>query len=219
MKTKDERENLEKLLDKSPDNMNKNVATPGENNLQLQPEPLTDADFGEIKKKCEKEAKTMIKNAISFMIPADMLRENKYIKDKFNVDVMSLAGMLYQLRSNEIMQKTLMEQINLGMAHPRMFEVFGQLSKVIGDLNKQLLQTVEAIKETYKSFKNDVKEQRTEALGPSVSSTGMLTTGDGSVVTKGTRELINHVKNVKNEKNNNNISDAELIPDLPFNNQ
>ena len=43
------------------------------------------------------------------------------------------------------------------MVNARMFEVFAGMSKTIGELNKQLIQTVEAIKETYKTFKNDVK--------------------------------------------------------------
>ena len=102
------------------------------------------------------------------------------------------------------------------MVNARMFEVFAGMSKTIGELNKQLIQTVEAIKETYKTFKNDVKEQRTEALGPTAGPAGMITTGDGGVVTRGTKELINSVKRIKSGNGNQQfIDDAELIPDLP----
>jgi hypothetical protein len=220
MKIREEREELKNLLEKAPENIDKNVAVPGENIVELESQPLVDVDFDEIKKICEKEARVMIKNAISFMIPIDMIRENKYLKNKFKVDVMSLAGMVYQLRTNEIMQKTLMQQINSGLVHARYYEVYGQLSKTIGDINKQLLQTVEAIKSTYKGFKDDVKEQRTEALGPIVGQSGMLTSGDGSIITRGTKEIINRVKQVKNQKNENNdfIDESNLIPDLPINN-
>lgn len=211
MKIREERDELKNMLDKSPDSISKNVAVPGENMSELQPEPLLDVNFDDIKKSCEKEARSMIKNAISFMIPLDMIRKNKYIKDKFKVDVISLAGMLYQLRTNELMQKTLMQQINMGLTHARYYEVYGQLSKTIGELNKQLLQTVQAIRETYKVFKEDIKEQRTEAIGTSMNSSGMLTSGDGSIVTRGTKELINRVKEVKNQKNINNIEDVKFI--------
>jgi len=218
MKIREEREDLRKMLDNSPEKINKNVAVTGEDIPELQPEPLMNVNLGDVKKQCEKEARTMIKNAISFMVPMDMIKSNKYLKDKFKVDVMSLAGMIYQLRSNEIMQKALMEQINLGLTHPRYWEVYSGMSKTIGDLNKQLLQTVEAIRETYRNFKNDVKEQRTEALGPQMNnSSGMLTAGDGSVVTRGTKELINRVKQFKNDKNNAQYIDSEkLIPNIPI---
>ena len=44
----------------------------------------------------------------------------------------------------------------------------------------------------------------------------MITTGDGGVVTRGTKELINSVKRIKSGNGNQQfIDDAELIPDLP----
>ena len=98
----------------------------------------------------------MLKNAIKFIIPEDMI-DSEYLRNKLKVDTLSLAGMIYQLRTNEVMQKALIDQVNLWMVNARMFEVFAGMSKTIGELNKQLIQTVEAIKETYKTFKNDVK--------------------------------------------------------------
>jgi hypothetical protein len=218
MKVKDERKELESLIENSPDKIDSNVPTPGKT-PELQVEPIMDANFAEIKDSCEKDARVMINNAISFIIPADMINENLYIKNKLEVDIISLAGLIYQLRTNEVMQKALIDLVNSGMINPRMFEVFGQLSKVIGELNKQLIQTVEALKESYKMFKNDVKEQRTEALGPQANSTGMITTGDGGIVTRGTKELINNVKRLKNQvkdTSTNYLDDSQLILDLPI---
>jgi len=211
MKQKDERDTLKKMLQNSPEEINKNVPNPEEQIPGLQAEPVTNVDFIALKAKCEEEATIMIKNAISFMIPLEMLNENEYLKNKVQVDIMSLAGMVYQLRTNEVMQKALIDQINAGMVNARMFEVFAGMSKIIGELNKQLIQTVEALKETYRTLKNDVRELRTESLGPqSNGSQGMLTTKDGSVVTRGTKELINNVKNIKRDTYNETI-DTEFI--------
>lgn len=218
MKIKDEREELKKMLNNSPKEINKNVPESEDAIPGLQAEPVTDVNFDELKLKCEVDARIMITNAISFIVPQDMIENNHYLQNKLEVDVISLASMIYQLRTNEVMQKALIDQINLGMVNARMFEVFSNMSKTVGELNKQLIQTVEAIKETYKSFREDVKEKRTEALGPSTQGpTGMLTTHDGSVVTRGTKELINNVKRIKRENgiNNNFIDDAQLVPDIP----
>jgi hypothetical protein len=215
MKIKEEKDELKKLLNSSPSEINKNVPSTQESIPGLQAEPVTDVNFDDLKERCENEARIMLTNAIAFILPTDMLQDNDYIKNKLDVDVMSLAGMIYQLRTNEVMQKALIDQVNLGMVNARMFEVFSSMSKTIGELNKQLIQTVEAIKETYKAFRDDVKEKRTEALGPQSSSQGMLTTGDGSVVTRGTKELINNVKRIKTETINTNFLDeAQLIPDI-----
>jgi len=197
MKLREEREQLKKILDKSPESINDNVPNPNEEIPGLQAEPVTTVNFDELRLKCETDARIMITNAIAFIIPADMIENNEYLKNKLEVDVISLSSMIYQLRTNEVMQKALIDQINLGMVNARMFEVFAGMSKTVGELNKQLIQTVEAIKETYKTFREDVREKRTEALGPTSSVNGMITTGDGSVVTRGTKELINRVKDVK----------------------
>jgi len=216
MKLKEEREELKKMLDNAPKEINSNVPDKVDDISGLRAEPVTDVDFQELKTKCEEEAEIMLKNAIKFIIPEDML-DSDYLKNKLKVDTLSLAGMIYQLRTNEVMQKALIDQVNLGMVNARMFEVFAGMSKTIGELNKQMIQTVEAIKETYKTFKQDVKEQRTEALGPTAGPAGMITTGDGGVVTRGTKELINSVKRIKSGNGNQQqfIDDAKLIPDLP----
>lgn len=215
MRVKDERKVLEKILDNVPKDIEGNVPKNAVEDIPgLKAEPVTDVNFEDLKKSCEKEAKRMLKNAIKFIIPEDMIKSNPYLANKLKVDTLSLAGMIYQLRTNEVMQKALIDQVNLGMINARMFEVFAGMSKTIGELNKQLIQTVEAIKETYKTFKEDVKEKRTEALGPGQGPTGMLTSGDGSVVTRGTKELINNVKKIKQNDNTIYIDDAELIPEI-----
>jgi len=216
MKTKDERISLEKMLQNSPDEISKS-ASKEEIPAELRADPVTDVNFDDLKILCESDARIMLNNAIAFIIPPDMIENNAYLKNKLEVDVMSLAGMIYQLRTNEVMQKALIDQINLGMVNARMFEVFSGMSKTVGELNKQLIQTVEAIKETYKTFREEVKEKRTEALGPGTSSNGLLTTGEGHVVTRGTKELINNVKRIKRESIDTQfIDDAQLIPDLPL---
>jgi hypothetical protein len=217
MKAKDERQALEQMLQKSPRMIDNSVPDNAEEIPGLKAEPVTNVDFIELRKICEDEARIMLTNAIKFIIPEDMILNSEYLQNKLKVDIMSLSGMIYQLRTNEVMQKALIDQVNLGMVNARMFEVFAGMSKTIGELNKQLIQTVEAIKETYKTFKNDVIEKRTEALGPQSGSQGMITTGDGGIVTRGTKELINRVKAAKSQNGNEDqryIDDAELIPNI-----
>ena len=215
MKVEEERKELEKMLEGSANEIKNN---PAEEIPGLHAEPVTDVNFIELKQQCEKDARIMIKNAIAFIIPEDMIESNKYIENKLEVDVITLSGMIYQLRTNEVIQKALIDQLNGGMVNARMFEVFAGMSKTIGDLNKQLIQTVEALKETYKTFKNDVKEQRSEALGPATSKNenGMIATRDGSVITRGTKELINNVKKLKAAESVNKdfLDDANLIPNI-----
>ena len=212
MKIKEESHELEKLINAASNTINQNVPTQTET-PELRLEPTMDIDIDAIRIQSTVEARAMINNSILFMLPADMIEGNDYLKDKLEVDVMSLSGMIYQLRCNEAMQKAIMEEVKRGAVHPRMFEVFAGMSKTIGDLNKQTLQTVEAIKETYRNVKRDMNEKRTEALGPRNEMNGLQNTGDGGIVAYGSKELI------KEAKRQSQITNSEIIlPELPEDN-
>ena len=207
MKTSEERKKLESLLTSSPETINTEVPIPGNIPEELKTEPLMGIDFDVLTEKCNLEARTMIIDAIQFVLPPEMITGNNYIKNKLEVDIMSLGGMIYQLRANQAMQKALMTEVDRGMINPRMFEVFSGLSKTIAEINKQLLGTVEAIKSTYKDIKSDIREKETDALGSHRENNGIITQGDGGVVTMGTKELINQIKRQPRE----NIKDTEEI--------
>lgn len=210
MKIKDEREKLEKLIEAAPDKISEDVPTPGNIPEELQTQSVMGLDFKELRTKCEDESRIMLQHAIGFILSEDMIEGNEYLKNKLEVDIMTLSGMVYQLRVNEAMQKAMMEEVDRGFMHPRMFEVFGQLSKTIADINKQVVQTVEALKVTYKDMKSDIREKQTEALGPRQNSigSGMIEHGDGGVVSMGTKELINRAKRGPDRLN---IQDTEEI--------
>ena len=137
MKLKEEKSELEKLLNSTQsDGLNKNSPT-GDDIPELDAIPITDCNFTELKEKCEEEAEIMINNSIRFIIPLELFQNNEYLKNKLFIDKMSLAGMIYQVRTNEVMQKALIDQLNAGMVNARMFEVFSAMSKTIAELNKQ----------------------------------------------------------------------------------
>jgi len=200
MKIRDERSELEAIINSSPEKIGNEVIDASE----LKMDPTFTLDFDELQKICDRKAKKLIYTVTGFMLSDELVRENPYFKNKMQVDVISLAGMLYQLEVNKTMQTTLMEEVRSGATHPRMFEVFGQLSKTIGELNKQLLQTVEAIKMTYRDLKDDVREKnQNAALGE-----GNLQRNDKGIIALGTKELIRETKKLKMAQQN--IEDVEV---------
>ena len=208
MSIKGERENLEKMIGDSNASIDSNVAPTGDA-PELKMEPAFDMDFDRTKRNCQRRARRMVNNATGLMLSDNMVKENPYLKNKMQVDIISLTGILYQLEINEMMQEALMEEVRSGAAHPRMFEVFGNLSKTIGELNKQLLQTVEAIKMTYRDVKGDIREKEEElkAIGPHES--GLVRNKDG-ITSMGTKELINETKRLKAEQ----MTDVQDIEEL-----
>jgi len=212
MRQKEEQIELEKLLDNSNDQINLNVPKPGDT-PELKGEPLFTEDFGELNAECEKQAKKMIHTATGFMLNDEIIKQNPYMKDKMKIDILSLQGMLYQLKITELMQKTLMEEVRHGNIHARMYEVFGQLVKTIGDMNKQLLQTVEAIKVTYRDIKQDVRDKDNELRALTDSGNGLLKNEKGTVAI-GTKDLIKSMKVLRQRNAQqpiDNIEDIKII--------
>lgn len=212
MGIKEERNILEKMMENSYPSLEGSKQEPN-SPPELESRPLFNEDVEEITKKCEKEAKKMIRNATGLMLTDEMIRNNPYLKNKMAMDIISLSGILYQLEVNIIMQRALMEEVRSGAAQPRMFEVFGALSKTIGELNKQLLATIEVIKVTYRDIKIDI-ENRVEmlkALGPG-DGPGIIRNERG-VISMGTKDLIREAKKKKIEKfksfKEEEISDVE----------
>jgi hypothetical protein len=170
-------------------------------------------DFDKVQKDSKKKAKKMIKEATGFMLTDQVVKENPYLKNKMEIDVMSLSGMIYQMDVNREMQKALMEEVRHGAVHPRNFEVFSQLTKTINEINKQMLQTVEAIKQTYKDLNYDIEErqQRLKALGE--GEQGKLVENENGIVALGSKELIKKTKALKAQKRkeqDDDISDVEI---------
>lgn len=205
MKIKEERQQLENLINESPSKIG---PEPSINAPELKMEPSFEADFNEIQKECESKAKKMIRNATGLMLSDELVKQNPYIRNKMQIDILTLAGMLYQLSVNETMQKALMEEVRSGALHPRMFEVFGGLSKTIGDLNKQTLQTIEAIKMTYRDLKNDIREKNQDMA--MLSESGVTKNSKG-ILALGTKELINETKRLKMQERNIDVEDIEEI--------
>jgi len=208
---KDTREELEKLVKGSNDSLEGEMPPGTEEALKIA--PSFTMDFKKVKKNCKRRARSMIKRSTGLMLSDETVAENPYMKHKMQVDIISLTGLLYQLEINEMMQETLMEEVRLGAAHPRMFEVFGNLSKTIGELNKQLIQTVEAIKLTYKDIKGDIREKEEELQALGQGDGGMMRNKDG-MVTMGTKGLIREAKKAKMLDRKESMQEDRDIQDI-----
>lgn len=215
MTIKDDRKMLEDMIESSKPSLSE-TEVPMNDPVELQAKPIFNMIFSRTKRSCLRKARSMINRATGLMLSSEMINENLYLRNKMQIDTISLSGLLYQLEINEMMQETLMEEVRSGSAQPRMFEVFGNLTKTIGEINKQLLQTVEAIKITYRDIKNDIKNKEGEIRSIGHGESGLLRNNKG-LISMGTKDLIkeaNKLRNInlkENMQNDPNIQDIEEI--------
>jgi len=207
MKQKDELKELERMLDTAADAADGNVPAAGAL-PELHAEPAFDIDYDKIQKKCNKQAKILLKNATGLVLGSELVKNNLYIHSKMDNDILALGGMLYQVEVLIIMQKALMEEIRHGAMAARMFEVFSGLAKTISENNKQLLQTVEAIKITYLDLKDNIMNNNDMPIGIE----GGVSRDDQGIISLGSRDLIEQAQARKKKRlDEKNITDIEEI--------
>lgn len=209
MKAKDEMNDLEKMLDQVEEHLDENIPQNSQY-LELNQEPAFEIDYEKIQKKCNNQAKKMLKNITGLMMGDELIKNNPYLKSKLETDIISLGGMLYQIEINKSMQKALSEEIRHGSMSPRMFEAYTGLSKHISEDNKQLLQTVEAIKVTYQDLK-EMLESFDEITA--TKQIGGLVETDQGLISIGSKDLIKQANKRKIDKfkKSNNIEDAKEV--------
>ena len=106
-------------------------------------------------------------------------------------------------------QKDLIEEVRHGAKHNRMYEVFSGLTKTIGDMNKQLIQTVEAIKSTYKDLQYDMREMSDDAQRSLTD--GNMSRNSKGLIAIGTRDLIKQVKLLRHPDNQGELEDIQDV--------
>ena len=124
-------------------------------------EKLFEFDYDSVRKTQRKRARKTVLGIVSHVIPEELLEED-YIQDKIEQDIDSLLGLYMQIETNTIMQRSLMDTVSRGVAMPRMYEVFGQMTDKIQSINKQVIDTEQRIRKTYQDLKYEIRDMQSE---------------------------------------------------------
>ena len=188
MKIKEEQEVLSSMLDQSIEsNSGFSNEPPTE---ALKPEPVFTIDYKKIQRKANNKAKKLLKQALLHIMPLEVIETNDFVKDKMQIDIITLSGMIYQLELNQSMQEKLSEEIANGSTSPRMFETFNDASRTNIEINKQLIATIEVLKQSYKGINYEIREKLEQDSLPDGGPIKALPGADGSKTFFGSKSLI-----------------------------
>jgi hypothetical protein len=112
-------------------------------------------DFYAVKEEAENESKKLLKSVIDFYLDAKIIKKNEYIKYKKAVDEMSLSNIMFSLKTTQHAIIKLMEEIDMGNIHPRIFEVLGQLQNQMMTTIKHQAAYAITMENGYKQIKDD----------------------------------------------------------------
>jgi len=112
-------------------------------------------DFYSVKDDVEVESKKLLKSVIDFYLDAKVIKKNEYIKYKKAVDEMTLSNIIFSLKTTQHAIIKLMEEIDMGNIHPRIFEVLAQLQNQMMVVVKHQAAYMITVEEGYKKIKDD----------------------------------------------------------------
>jgi len=79
---------------------------------------------------------------------------------KKKVDAMNVSAMMFQMKSAQHAITKLLEEIDLGNMHPRIFEVLAQLQSQIMQMPKDYQTYLEKMEQSYKRVNTELEEKR-----------------------------------------------------------
>ena len=189
-------------------------------------------DFATAKSDVGNDARKLMESIVDFYLKENFIEKSDYIVYKQKIDAMNVSSMMLQLKTAQHAITKLLEEIDLGNANPRMFEVLAQLQSQIMQMPKDYQNYLTKMEESYvrlrgegerKAYAGGVQMEydpsnKTSTLG----STPGLGQSEGIKV-RGTRGLMEGLRDILgteiedvhiDESNENSIVNARRKEEL-----
>jgi predicted GIY-YIG superfamily endonuclease len=116
-------------------------------------------NFKEVTQSTGTDAKSLMDSIVKFYLDENLIDQTDYIVYKKKIDSMNISSMMLQLKTAQHAITKLLEEIDLGMANPRMFEVLAQLQSQIMQMPKDYQNYMEKMEESYRRAGQDLEKK------------------------------------------------------------
>ena len=114
-------------------------------------------NFKDVTQSTGSDAKSLMDSIVKFYLDENLIDQTDYIAYKKKIDSMNISSMMLQLKTAQHAITKLLEEIDLGMANPRMFEVLAQLQSQIMQMPKDYQNYMEKMEESYKRIGKEME--------------------------------------------------------------
>jgi hypothetical protein len=187
-------------------------------------------DFATVKSDVGNDARLLMTSIVDFYLKENLIEKSDYVNYKQKIDAMNISSMMLQLKTAQHAITKLLEEIDLGNANPRMFEVLAQLQSQIMQMPKDYQQYMNKMEESYirlrtegekKAYAGGMRmEYNGEDGAPTFGTTSQIETG---IKVRGTRGLMEGLRDIIgteiediqiDESNENSIVNARRKEEL-----
>ncbi len=116
-------------------------------------------DHTEEKSSAFTEAKSLLDSLTDFYVDPDKMGGADHLEQKKKMDAINLSAMMFQLKSAQHAITKILEEIELGNTHPRLFEVLGQLQSQIMQMPKDYQNYMDKMEQGYKRLRNEIDQK------------------------------------------------------------
>lgn len=116
-------------------------------------------NFSEATQTTGAEARGLLDSMVKFYLEENLIDQSSYIEYKKKIDSANVSSMMLQLKTAQHAITKLLEEIDMGNANPRMFEVLAQLQSQIMQMPKDYQNYMEKMEESYKRTGQDLEKK------------------------------------------------------------
>lgn len=151
-------------------------------------------DFSLIIEECSAQALKIVQNTALFYVTLEEIKSDLHLTDKIDMDTMELSNLLFQSKSAQSSYVKLLEEIDTGNVHPRIFEVQSALQKSMMEITKSKTTYIQIMETSWKNVKTDL-----QMMGKSVVQESEEI--EGGFKTRGTKDLLKNIQDNLKEDN------------------
>jgi hypothetical protein len=117
-------------------------------------------NFAEEKMTALSEAKSLMDSVAKFYVDPDAHGHLDLLDFKKKIDATNISAMMFQMKSAQHAITKLLEEIDLGNMHPRIFEVLAQLQSQIMQMPKDYQAYLEKMEQNYKKVNTELEDKK-----------------------------------------------------------
>lgn len=187
-------------------------------------------DFTSIKNEVGNVSSDYMTSIVDFYLQENIVEKSNYVKYKQKIDSMNLSSMMLQIKTAQHAINKLLEEIDLGNANPRFFEVLSQFQSQIMNMSRDYQNYLNKMEESYVKIRTEGEKKAysggiqmeynsedgtTSVNTENVKSEGIRTRGTKGLM-EGLREILGtEIEDIKiDEIDENSIVNARKKEEL-----
>jgi hypothetical protein len=161
-------------------------------------------NFAEEKLTALTDARSLLDKVAEFYVDPGSHGNPEILELKKKVDATNISAMMFQMKSAQHAITKLLEEIELGNMHPRLFEVLAQLQSQIMQMPKDYQQYLEKMEANYKKVNTELEEKKHQGgvlMQPSQSEDNSYIAGSQNqsgegIKSRGTRGIMEGIRSI-----------------------